>query len=163
MMNWKDTSSAGSTHSSTPIITGTGGAPNIIEYLRERLTMHQRIETLTKIDAQIASLFEAIDSQHTDVFLARLTDDCRFRFGSAPPLTGHDAIRQSVEGLFGAIHSIKHTLETVWRNEKIIIVRGRVRYVFKAGRDVEIPFCDVLELGSAGRIRNYEIYSELGG
>lgn len=162
-MNWNNDPSPGSLYASTPVITGTGGAPNILEYLRERVAMHQKIERLIQIDSQIASLFEAIDGQRTDAFLARLTEDCRFRFGSAPALTGRDAIRQSVEGLFGAIHSIKHTLETVWRNEKIIIVRGHVRYVFKAGRDVEIPFCDVLELGSAGQIQNYEIYSELGG
>ena len=148
-------------HPAHPIV-GTGGAPDIIHYLKERLSMHQKIESLHHIDSKTVALFRSIDNQHTDDFLAHLAPDCRFRFGSAPALSGSEAIRQSVDGLFSAIHSVTHVLETVWRNESVVIVRGRVRYVFKAGQDVEIPFCDVLELDSAGLIRNYEIYSELG-
>ena len=51
----------------------------------------------------LAELFASIDAMDTAGFLARLSPDAVFRFGSMPMVQGTDAIGAAVDGFFATI------------------------------------------------------------
>jgi ketosteroid isomerase-like protein len=102
-------------------------------------------------------LFASIDAKDAQRFLAFLTEDALFRYGSNPPVTGQAAIRAQVEQVFGSIRSCTHRLDQVWYPPGFAICQGEVTYVRLDGRSIAIPFCNVFQLQD-GKIARYEIY-----
>lgn len=105
-------------------------------------------------------LFAAIDGQDTDAFLAFLTGDAVFRFGSSPELRGHDAIRQAVDGFFASIAGSAHTLKNVLGQGTTLVCEGDVTYRRHNGSGITLPFTNVFEL-QGELISQYKIYIDI--
>ena len=56
-------------------------------------------------------LFVSIDAMDTEGFLGFIAPDGEFRFASAPPVQGHAAIREAVDGFFSSIAGLSHKLQ----------------------------------------------------
>ena len=106
-------------------------------------------------------MFAAIDAQDGAAFVAYLTEDAVFRFGSAPPVQGRSAIQAAVEGFFATIAGCKHTIFNSLRQDDTLVCEGEVAYQRRDGRQVTLPFTDVLEY-SGELISQYKIYIDIG-
>ena len=106
-------------------------------------------------------LFAAIDRNDTASFVAALTDDAVFRFGSSPPARGHEAIAAAVDGFFGTIAALSHTVNNVLWNGATQVCEGEVTYERHDGSTITLPFTDVFEY-SGDLIANYKIYMDIG-
>jgi limonene-1,2-epoxide hydrolase len=105
-------------------------------------------------------LFAAIDSKETESFLAFLTSDAVFRFGSAPGVKGHDAIREGVDGFFASIAGSRHKLNNVLGDGTTLICEGEVAYRRHNDSEITLPFTNVFEL-SGKLISHYKIYIDI--
>ena len=112
-------------------------------------------------DSQLDKLFASIDAMDAEGFVAFLTGDCTFRFGSAPAVTGHDAIRAAVGGFFQSIAGLSHDIHRVVRSDDCIVTEGEVTYTRHDGSQVTLPFSDIFETES-GLISVYRIYMDIG-
>lgn len=103
------------------------------------------------------ALFACVDARQTAAFVDYLTPDALFRYGSSPPAVGHTAIRSMVDLFFSSIRSSAHRIGQTWEEGGHRICKGEVTYVLPDGRQVVLPFCNVLKL-AGGKISSYEIY-----
>ena len=112
-------------------------------------------------DASItAALFRAIDARDSAAFASLLAEDAVFRFGSAPPVEGRDAIQASVEAFFGSIASLAHDVTRVVRDGDSLFCEGEVTYERHDGSTITLPFADVLDYDD-NLIRHYKIYMDV--
>lgn len=111
-------------------------------------------------EARLDALFSAIDDKNTDAFLGFLTDDARFRFGSAPEVRGRAAIRDAVNGFFGTIASSQHQLDQIIVDGTTLVCEGVVNYRRLDDQEIMVPFVDVLEY-AGDRISAYKIYIDI--
>ena len=111
-------------------------------------------------DDRLSDLFAAIDARDGDAFVAFLTPDGSFRFGSAPAVQGRDAIRDAVAGFFSSIAGCRHALDKTIRDGNTIICEGTVTYLRLDDREVSVPFTDVFEL-DGDLIDKYKIYIDI--
>ncbi len=107
------------------------------------------------------ALFAAIDRKDTASFVEALTDDAVFRFGSAPPVEGREAVAAAVDGFFGTIAALSHSVTLVLWNGGTQICEGEVTYERHDGSKITLPFTDVFEY-SGERIAHYKIYMDIG-
>ena len=106
-------------------------------------------------------MFTAIDAKDGATFVSYLTEDAIFRFGSAPPVQGRDAIKAAVEGFFTTIAACSHDISNTLRQEDTLVCEGVVTYTRHDGSEIALPFTDVLE--HEGRlIAHYKIYIDIG-
>jgi ketosteroid isomerase-like protein len=105
-------------------------------------------------------MFAAIDAQDGAAFVAYLTEDAIFRFGSAPSVQGRRSIQAAVEGFFATIKGCKHTISNSLRQDDTLVCEGEVAYQRHDGREVILPFTDVLEY-SGELISQYKIYIDI--
>ena len=105
-------------------------------------------------------MFAAIDAQDGAAFVAYLTEDAIFRFGSAPPVQGRSSILAAVEGFFATIAGCKHTIFNSLRQDDTVVCEGEVAYQRHDGREVILPFTDVFEY-SGDLISQYKIYIDV--
>lgn len=106
-------------------------------------------------------LFAAIDANDTAAFVSYLTADAVFRFGSAPPVQGRDAIRLVVDGFFATIAGCRHTISNSLRNGSTLVCEGEVTYRRHDGSEISLPFTDVFEF-EGDLIAHYKIYMDIG-
>ena len=111
-------------------------------------------------DSYIGGLFAAIDAQDSDAFVAYLTDNAVFRFGSAPPVQGRVAIRAAVDGFFSTIAGCSHRIDRVLREGDTLVCVGEVTYRRPHGGEVTVPFTDVFDY-DGGLIDFYGIYIDI--
>ena len=109
---------------------------------------------------QFDKLFGSIDAMDTESFLGFIGEDCTFRFGSSPPVTGRDGIRASVDDFFSMFAGLRHDLHRVVVDDNGIACEGEVTYTHHDGRQVTVPFCNIFE-ADAGLISVYRIYIDL--
>lgn len=109
----------------------------------------------------LQELFTAIDAKDTGKFLEFLTIDASFRFGSAPPAEGNEAIRAAVEGFFSTIAASNHALGKVMRNSDVLVCEGEVTYTRHDKSTITLPFANIFEFDGA-LISNYKIYADAG-
>ena len=105
-------------------------------------------------------MFAAIDAKDGAAFVAYLTEDAIFRFGSAPPVQGRTSIQAAVEGFFATIAGCKHTIFNSLRQDDTVVCEGEVAYQRHDGREVILPFTDVFEY-SGDLISQYKIYIDV--
>jgi ketosteroid isomerase-like protein len=108
-----------------------------------------------------ARLFAAIDAKDMRAFLAFLTDDAEFRFGSSPPAHGHAAIGAGVSGFFGMIGGCRHRALRTWEDGDSVVCQGEVTYTRLDGSRITLPFVNVFEM-RGDKVSRYLIYSDLG-
>ena len=114
-------------------------------------------------DAQrslLDGLFTAIDSKDADAFVGFLTSDASFRFGSAPAAQGTEAIQAAVDGFFGTIKGLEHTVSKAFASGTTLFCEGDVTYTRHDDSKVTLPFADVFEM-SDDRIADYKIYMDI--
>lgn len=110
---------------------------------------------------QFDKLFASIDAMDTESFLSFIAEDCTFRFGSSPPVSGREGIGASVNDFFSMFAGLKHDLERIVTDENGIACEGDVTYTHHDGRQVRVPFCNIFEVES-GQITVYRIYIDMG-
>ncbi len=110
---------------------------------------------------ETAALFAAIDKKDTASFVAALTDDAVFRFGSAPPVQGRENVAAAVDGFFDTIAGLSHSVSKVLWDGSTQICEGEVTYERHNGTTVTLPFTDVFEY-SGELIAHYKIYMDIG-
>lgn len=108
-------------------------------------------------DAWNAALLAAVDAKDADRFVAFLTDDAGFVYANAPAVVGREAVRAAVDAFFAQVRSLAHTASHVWTVPGHVVVEGTVRYVRHDGREVTLPFVNVLAL-DGDRISSYRVY-----
>ena len=109
----------------------------------------------------LRNLFAAIDEKDTTAFVAFLTEDARFRFGSAPAATGRDAISAAVDGFFQSIAGLRHRIDLTLREGDTLVCEGQVTYTRHDGSELALPFANVFAMDD-GRIADYKIYMDIG-
>lgn len=118
------------------------------------------MNAVTEEESRLDGLFSAIDSKDTAAFLNYLTEDASFRFGAAPEIRGHAAIRDGVDGFFNTIASSKHQIDRVITDGTTLVCEGSVRYHRLDQREVEVPFVDIFEYTGL-LIAVYKIYIDI--
>ena len=106
-------------------------------------------------------MFAAIDAKDGAAFISYLTQDSVFRFGSAPPVQGRDAIQAAVDGFFGTILGSAHEIANTFQCDDTVICEGEVTYHRHDDSKLTLPFTDVLEY-SGDLISHYKIYIDIG-
>ena len=86
----------------------------------------------------VAQVFADIDSFDPDRFVANLTEDARFRFANADPVTGRAAVREAVAGFFSSIDGLTHHIRNVYEAGDTVIAQIDVEYVRKDGKTVTV-------------------------
>ena len=112
------------------------------------------------MQARFAGLFAAIDAKDTGEFLAYLSDEASFRFGSAPPAEGKDAIRAAVDGFFSSIAECRHVVPRFVAADNVIMCEGQVTYTRHDDSEVTLPFANVFEMDGE-LISSYNIYTDI--
>jgi ketosteroid isomerase-like protein len=105
-------------------------------------------------------LFAAIDANDAASFVSYLTEDAVFRFGSAPPVAGREAIREAVDGFFSTIAGCRHTIRNSLGTGDTLVCEGEVAYRRHDGSELTLPFADVFEY-EGDLIAQYKIYMDI--
>jgi limonene-1,2-epoxide hydrolase len=111
--------------------------------------------------ARLDDLFKAVDARDTERFLGFLTDRASFRFGSAPPAHGEEAIRAAVDSFFSSIAACRHVLARIVAEGDVIICEGEVTYTRHDASEISLPFANVFELDGE-LISAYKVYADAG-
>ena len=112
-------------------------------------------------DSDIGGLFAAIDAQDSAAFVSYLTSGAVFRFGSAPPVKGREAIQAAVDAFFGSIEGLSHRVERTVCDGKTVVCEGEVTYRRRDGNEITLPFANIFEY-SDDLIDYYKIYIDVG-
>jgi limonene-1,2-epoxide hydrolase len=112
-------------------------------------------------DVAFDKLFASIDGMDTESFLSFIATDATFRFGSSPAVTGHSAIRQSVESFFSMFAALHHALHRLVADGNAVVCEGEVTYTRHDGSEITLPFANVFEV-DGGLISLYRIYIDIG-
>ena len=110
--------------------------------------------------AWLDGLFAAVDGKDVDAFLEFLTDDALFRFGSAPAVRGVETIRAALDGFFGTIQGLSHSLTNKLATGSTLVIEGEVTYTRLDDSELTLPFVNVFEL-DGDRISDYKIYIDI--
>jgi ketosteroid isomerase-like protein len=102
-------------------------------------------------------VFAVVDTGDANGFIGLLTADAQFRFGNAPVIAGHEAIRAAAAAFFAAIASSKHQVLRTWDAAASAVCEGQVTYTRHDGSMVSVPFANVFEL-RGDKIAAYRIY-----
>ena len=105
-------------------------------------------------------LFVSIDAMDTEGFLGFVAEDCTFRFGSSPPITGRAGIRASVNDFFSMFAALRHDLHRVVADGNGIACEGEVTYTRHDGKRFTVPICNIFE-AEGGLISLYRIYIDM--
>jgi ketosteroid isomerase-like protein len=110
--------------------------------------------------SRVKSLFAAIDRKDTRQFIAFLTPDAVFRFGSAAPVRGRDEITGAVDTFFSSIAGCRHVLHNTWQGADSFACEGEVTYRRHDDSEVTLPFVDTFDL-RGDLISGYRIYIDI--
>ena len=106
-------------------------------------------------------LFASIDSMDMERFLSFIDPDAVFRFGSSPPVAGHDAIRAAVGSFFASLAALRHDLLRLLQDGNTVVCEGEVTYTRHDSSTITLPFVNVFEV-SDGLICQYRVYIDSG-
>lgn len=110
----------------------------------------------------VRDLFAARDAGDASRVLGLMTDDVRFRFGSAEPTVVRAAVAANATAMAGTVASLSHELLAVWTVEKpepAVLCEMAVTYQRHDGSRVTLPCVNVFRLRD-GRIADYRIYMD---
>jgi ketosteroid isomerase-like protein len=118
------------------------------------------VSSATAAGAATGGMFAAIDARDSVGFASYLTEDATFRFGSAPPVQGRDAIQAAVDGFFTTIAGCSHKTAKSLRQDDTVVCEGEVTYQRHDGSSVTLPFTDIFEYDGE-LIAHYKIYIDI--
>lgn len=105
-------------------------------------------------------LFVSIDAMDTEGFLGFIADNGTFRFGSAPPVRGHDGIRAAVESFFSTFAALQHEVERLIVQGDAVACEGKVTYTRHDGSMITLPFANIFGIED-GLISAYHVYIDI--
>ena len=105
----------------------------------------------------ITDLLASIDGMDADTFVPYLTDDVVFRWGSNPPVSGRQAVREYVANFFTMFKALRHTPLGTWVHPDAVFLQGEVEYTRHDGSAVAVPFLNCFKM-QGDKIREYLIY-----
>ncbi|MEV6489488.1 nuclear transport factor 2 family protein [Actinoplanes sp. NPDC051633] len=108
----------------------------------------------------VKPIFDAIDSQNADDFVAHLTEDVTFRFGNAEPVHGRAAVAEAVNGFWGTIGGLTHHVLNTWDVADTTICQIDVEYKRLDGNTVVTPNADILVF-DGDLVKNWQIYIDV--
>ena len=106
----------------------------------------------------VRRVFAADEARDVEAFLNLLTPDVTFRLGSQPEVSGREAVRTIVSGLFAAMDSISHRLIGLWTRADTIAVRAEVAMTPKGGATSVLPYMNALRVAGNGQLAEYRIH-----
>jgi limonene-1,2-epoxide hydrolase len=106
-------------------------------------------------------LFASIDAMDTESFLGFIAEDCTFRFGSSPPVTGREGIGASVNDFFSMFAALEHKLLRIVADGNAVVCEGDVTYTRHDESKITLPFVNVFEVENK-LISLYRIYIDIG-
>jgi ketosteroid isomerase-like protein len=110
--------------------------------------------------AWIRRVFDSVDAMDTETFLSFFEEDAQFRFGSAPAVTGKEAIGTAVDGFFASIKGLRHEILESWRHPETVICQGQATYTRTDGSELTLPFATIWRM-RGDRIKEYLIYLDI--
>ena len=110
----------------------------------------------------ISQLFATIDQQDSLGFKTFLAEDCVFRFGNMPPVTGSESIGETVHQFFQSLKSIKHEIDGVIEEGNRIVCHGWVTYTKPDDSIIKVPFADIFTHDNY-KIAEYFIFIDISG
>jgi len=105
----------------------------------------------------ITHLFKIIDSKSAPDFAEYFRNDGRFVYGSNAPIYGKQAICDYVDGFFGTLESIQHTVFDACMISNKVFGELEVTYVLKDGRHFTFPAFDLIKMDGE-LIQDFLIY-----
>ncbi len=115
-----------------------------------------------RAEALIRRIFAADGALDTGAFLAVLDPGGTLRIGSQPALQGRAAIRPAIAGLFaGQRKGIEHRLLRAWGSSGMLVYEAEATFHLRDGRDVRLPYVNVLQVPAKGLATDYRIYIDL--
>lgn len=128
----------------------------------------ETVESRTSVaDAIIQRVFAADRDLNIEAFVRLLSPDVVLRIGSQPPIVGVDAVRRAIGGLFAGMRSgIQHTLQQSWTERSgeeggSVVYQAEAVFHLRDGRDVSLPYVNVLRIDRSGLVSHYFIYIDL--
>lgn len=120
---------------------------------------------MTSVDNPLAervhSLFAAIDRGDIAALAALYADDIQFRFGSADPVVGQDAVLSTSEAFLGSLAGIRHEIEQLWQvDTDQIVATMTVHYTRADGGSLSLPCANTFRIRD-NRISEYQIYMDV--
>ena len=114
-------------------------------------------------EARLRELYELIDSWGYDQFGKYFTEDLRFRFGNAAPITGSAGLAALSEQLEAGVGGISHTLHRFLHatDGQHVTVECEVTYTRLDGTTLSAPAAVVFRFVDSGLISDYRIYVDL--
>ena len=123
--------------------------------------MSDSIQSTGKLSPErLTALFAAIDAKDSAAFAGFLTEDGRFRFGSAPEVRGRKDVATAVDAFFETIAGLSHDISMTMQNGSTVVCEGEVSYTRHDGSSISLPFADVFEL-VGDEIADYKIYMDI--
>jgi len=116
------------------------------------------LPTAQRIVAASQAADAALDD---DAFVALLTPDVTFRFGSVNELHGRDAVRVAVRRLFDSLRGIRHTTRKLLIDGNEIFLQAEVEFMPIQGSPLTLPYVNVLTVEGDERISRYLIHIDI--
>lgn len=108
----------------------------------------------------VRRVLDSVDAKDTEAFLNFLEEEAQFRFGSAPAVTGKEAIRNAVDGFFTSVKRLRHEILETWSDAGTVICQGRVTYTRTDETEVTLPFVIIWRMRGE-LIKEYLIYIDI--
>ncbi len=123
------------------------------------INSERSLNSMTKSE-WVIPLFHAIDAKDILKFTSFLSEDCAFRFGNNPIVSGKENISVIIAAFFDSIEALRHTITEQYHDKDSLICRGEVTYTRKDMKKVTVPFCNVFKTHD-GKITQYLIYVDV--
>ena len=109
----------------------------------------------------VRDLIAAVDRRETETAASYLTDDVRFRFGSAEEIAGKPAVEAMSRAFYESIAGIRHTFLGLWQvTDDTVACVMDVHYERLDGRALTLPCANVFRF-RAGLVDDYRIYMDV--
>jgi len=107
----------------------------------------------------VKKVLDAVDAMDVPTYLSFLTDDCQFRLADMPAMVGTAAIVEGLKMTFSSLASVRHTVQEVWEQPGVIVLRGEATYTRKDRVVVTIPFVNVWGM-KGDKIASYAVHGD---
>jgi ketosteroid isomerase-like protein len=109
----------------------------------------------------VRDLIAAVDRRETETAASYLTDDVRFRFGSAEEIAGKPAVEAQSRAFYESIAGIRHTFLGLWQvTDDTVACVMDVHYERLDGRTLTLPCANVFRFRD-GLVDDYRIYMDI--
>jgi ketosteroid isomerase-like protein len=106
----------------------------------------------------IFRFFDVVDRFKAREFSEFFTENAAWTFANNPPMRGRDAIRRNAELIFSQLDGIGHQLVSFSVQDHTLFTEGRVTYLRKDGKKIELPFSSVTFFDDRQLIQEYRTY-----